>query len=393
MPVVLSRAERLALRAIARRRTAPLRDVQRARIVLLANGKESNAAIAREVGCCLNTVRLWRDRFVQERLAGLSDKPRSGRPCTYSADDVAHVKAMACELPATRGLPLSRFSLAELAAEIGKEGRACPSVSTIGRWLREDALRPWTYRSWITPRAPQFFEKASRVLDLYQGMWKGEPLREDDVVLCADEKTCIQALRRPHPVSAPAAGHVGHVESTYSRRGVLTYQAALVVGSGKVMGGFPEENSIETFDTFVDSVMAKEPCRSAGRVFWITDNGAVHQPKTFPDRLRARHPKAISVHLPVHASWLNQIEIYFGIVQRKALTPNDFPHPGAIRKRLAGFERHYGKTARPFSWKYTKTDLKATLRRLDEKRPSPESTIHARPYARQEDVATRPRST
>jgi hypothetical protein len=183
------------------------------------------------------------------------------------------VKSLACELPATRGVPLSRFSLSELAAEAAKEMRVCPSVSTIGRWLREDAIRPWTYRSGVTPRAPEFFEKASRVLDLYQGVWDGEPLREDDVVLSADEKTCIQALRRPHPVSSPAPGRAGRVESTYSRRGVLTYQAALVVGTGRVMGNLPEENSIETFDAFADSVMAKESCRSARRVFWITDNG------------------------------------------------------------------------------------------------------------------------
>ncbi len=172
------------------------------------------------------------------------------------------------------------------------------------------------------------------------------------------------------------------MESTCSRRGVLTYQAAVVVGTGKVMGAFPERNSIESFDAFVDSVMAKEPCRSAGRVFWITDNGAVHQPKTFPDRLRARHPKAISVHLPVHASWLNQIEIYFGIVQRKALTPNDFTGPEAIKERLAGFQRRHARTARPFSWRYTKTDLEETLRRLDEKRPNDAPRIHTRPHAR-----------
>lgn len=354
-----------------------MRDVQRARIVLLADRRESNAAIAGMVGCCLNTVRLWRNRFAAERLAGLCDKPRSGRPLTYPADVVASVKALACELPARRGIPLSRFSLSELAAEASKDGKVCPSVSTIGRWLREDAIRPWTYRSWITPRAPEFYEKASRVLDLYQGMWEGEPLRDDDVVLSADEKTCVQALRRPHPISPPSAAHEGHVESTYSRRGVLTYQAALVVGTGRVMGAFPEKNSIETFDAFVDSVMAKEPCRSAGRVFWITDNGAVHQPKTFPDRLRARHPKAISLHLPVHASWLNQVEIYFGIVGRKALTPNDFPDPTAIRQRLVGFEQRYDKTARPFSWRYTRTDLEATLRRLDEKRPNDAPNIPA----------------
>lgn len=351
-----------------RKATAAQRDVSRARIVLLAADGWNNAAIARALGCAENTVRTWRKRFAERGREGMKDLPRSGRPPTYGEREKVLVKAIACELPATRGLPLSRLSLADVHSEARKELRPCPSRSTIGRWLQEDAIKPWQHRMWVTPRAPDFRMKASRVLDLYAGTWKGKPLGPRDVVLCADEKTCIQAIRRAVPTRPPAPGRPTRVEHEYVRHGVLVYQAALNVGTGKVRGQCVPRNTKAAFRRLVDRLMAGEPCRSARRVFWILDNGGAHDPRTFPEWLAAAHPKAVAVYLPVHGSWIGQCEGYFSIVQRKALTPADVRDREALAKRVKGFERRYDATAKPFRWTFTRRDLRNLLDRLGPRR-------------------------
>jgi hypothetical protein len=118
---------------------------------------------------------------------------------------VVQVKALACELPLRKGLPLSRFSIADIRQEVLAQGLVAEiSEATIWRWLSQDAIRPWRYRSWIFPRDPLFLEKAAPILDLYQGVWQGQPLGPQDFVLCADEKPSIQARRRKHPSLPPA---------------------------------------------------------------------------------------------------------------------------------------------------------------------------------------------
>ena len=296
----------------------------------------------------------------------MKDLPRSGRPPTYAAREKVLVKAIACELPATRGLPLSRLSLADLHREARRELRPCPSRSTIGRWLREDAIKPWQHRMWVTPRDPDFREKASRALDLYGGTWRGTPLGPGDIVLCGDEKTCMQAIRRTVPTRPPAPGRPLRVEHEYERHGVLVYQAVLNVGTGEVRGQRVWKNTKAEFRGLVDRVMARGRCRSATRVFWILDNGGAHDPRTFPACLRERHPKAVAVFLPVHGSWISQCENYFSIVQRKALTPADFRDREDLANRVRGFERRYNATAKPFRWTFTRRDLR---RLLDSREP------------------------
>ena len=140
---------------------------------------------------------------------------------------IAEVKALACELPAENGVPLSRYSSSEIAREAVKRGIVAEiSGTTVWRWLSEDAIRPWNYRSWIFPRDPSFAEKAGRVLDLYEGRWEGELLHPGDLVLCADEKPSIQARARKHPTLPAAAGSGLRVEPEYERKGALCYLAA-----------------------------------------------------------------------------------------------------------------------------------------------------------------------
>jgi hypothetical protein len=238
------------------------------------------------------------------------------------------------------------------------------SGTTVWRWLSNDAIRPWTYRSWIFPRDPRFAEKAGRVLDLYQGMWENEPLGPDDYVICTDEKTSIQARRRCHRSSAPRPGQPLRVEFEYERRGALAYLAAWDVRRAKLFGRCERTTGIEPLHRLVDQVMQQQPYRSARRVFWVSDNGSSHRGERSVLRLRDWYANAIQVHTPVHASWLNQIEIYFSIVTRKGLLPSDFPDLAAVEKRMLDFQARYEEHARPFEWRYTRADLARLLARL-----------------------------
>jgi len=299
---------------------------------------------------------------------------------------VATVKALACELPTRREEPLSRYSTADLVRLIGSHpDRPAMSASTIWRILDRDALKPWQHRSWLFPRDPQFAAKAGRVLDLYAGYWDGQPLAPEDCVVSADEKTSIQARVRCHATTPARPGQAMRVEHEYARGGALAYLAAWDVRRGGALGRCDTTTGIAPFGQLVDQVMAQEPYRSAPRVFWIVDNGSSHRGDAACQRLRARYPNLILVHLPTHASWLNQIELYFSIVQRKVLTPNDFPDLAAVETRLLAFEALYNDTAVPFNWRFTRADLERRLLQLPADlgpaAPIPEPISSPRPLA------------
>jgi transposase len=226
--IVLGDRQRHVLLARAGQSSGQHRDVLRARIVLAAADGASNAAIARMLGICDDTVRKWRHRFAQHGIDGLADRPRSGRPRRFSAATVAEVKALACELPTDSDVPLAKWSCPDLAAEATRRGVvASVSASTVRRWLAADALKPWRHRSWIFLRDPHFAVKAARVLDLYARVFDDEPLGDDDYVLSADEKPGVQARRRIHPSRPPEPGRRPmRVESEYRRHGTLAYLAA-----------------------------------------------------------------------------------------------------------------------------------------------------------------------
>jgi hypothetical protein len=279
---------------------------------------------------------------------------------------VVQIKALACELPAVRGLPLSRLSTADVAREACRCGIvASISDKTVWRWLHEDAIRPWQHRCWIFPRDPDFANKAGRILDLYARLWEGISLQKDEFVLSADEKTSIQARARIHPTLPTRPGCSMRVEHEYQRCGAWAYLAALDVHRAKLFGLCETTTGIEPFDHLVEQVMSQPPYRDARRVFWILDNGSSHRGQRCVCRLQAKYPRIVIVHGPVHASWLNQIEIYFSIVQRKALTPNDFPSLQAVEDRLLGFQSYYESIAHPFEWKFTRRDLDELVARMD----------------------------
>jgi transposase len=280
----------------------------RARMVLGAAAGATNTEIAAEVGVHLDTVRKWRRRFAAAGLPGLDDLPRSGRRRTFTAVQVAEVKALACTLPAETGAPLSRWSSADLATEVITRGLAeTISAATVRRWLAADAIKPWQHRSWIFPRDPDFGTKAARVLDLYARRSEGQPLGPDDYVISADEKSQLQALQRRHRGQPPAPRRTRRVEFEYRRGGTLAYFAAYDVHQARVLGQIAPKTGIEPFEDLVAHVMTAEPYASAKRVFWVVDNGSSHNGARSIDRMQTTWPTATLVHLPIHASWLNQV--------------------------------------------------------------------------------------
>jgi hypothetical protein len=268
-------------------------------------------------------------------------------------------------LPKQRGVPLSRYSTRDLA-DLVVEHRIAASISgtTVWRWLTRDALRPWMFRRWIFPRDPAFAAKAGRVLDLYHREWDGVPLGPEDYVLSADEKPGIQARARLHPTAPPAPHEAMRVEHEYGRAGALVYLAAWDVHRAKLVGRCEPTSGIAPFDALVAQVMARAPYASARRVFWVVDNGSSHRGPRAAERLAARWPNLILVHLPVHASWLNQIEIFFSILQRKLLRPNAFESLLELEDSILAFQDRYQVHATPFDWKYTRDDLARLLARL-----------------------------
>ena len=255
---------------------------------------------------------------------------------------------------------------AELADQAVAEGLVSAiSSSTVRRWLHADAIKPWRYRSWIFPRDPDFAVKAARVLDLYARTRTGIPLGPNDYVISADEKSQLQALRRRHPTRPAGPGQVAQVEFEYTRGGTLAFMGAYDVHRARLFGTVADKTGIVPFMDLVNKVMTTEPYASARKVYWVVDNGSSHNGQRSIDRMTAAWPTAQLVHLPIHASWLNQIEIVFSIIQRKVIKPADFADLAALGDRLERFTDRYNQTARPFDWRFTTADLAARLERVD----------------------------
>ncbi|UKY48160.1 transposase [Streptomyces inhibens] len=199
-------------------------------------------------------------------------------------------------------------------------------------------------------------------------------------MISADEKTSIQARCRCHPTLAPGQARAVRVNHEYDRGGALAHLAAYDVHRAHVFGRCEPRTGIRPM-TLVTQVMTTEPYANARRVFWIVDNGSSHRGKKAIDRLTRAFPNAVMVHTPVHASWTNQIEIFFSIVQRKVVSPNDFTDLSEVRDRLRAFEARYNATAQPFQWRFTTSDLDDLLARLDRHTLDRQEESSARPTA------------
>jgi hypothetical protein len=280
----------------------------------------------------------------------------------------AQVKATACELVSQTDQPLRRQSTADITRRVNEALERPMSQTTVWRTLKRDAIQPWRYRYWIFPRAPRFGPQAAAILDLYAGLWHGEPLGANDFVISSDEKTSIQARIRCHASLAPRPAEPMRIEPEYKRGGALQYLAAWDVRRGIVFGRCEAKTGIASFGRLVDQVMQQEPYCHADRVFWIVDNGSSHRGQSAVKRLEEQYPNALMVHTPVHASWLNQIEIYFSIIQRKVLTPNAFRSLAEVEERLEHFAQLHNAHPNPFHWKFDREQLHAFMARLNKRR-------------------------
>ncbi len=322
--IQLTPPERETLELTGRRYTLPHREVVRAKIVLYAADGLSKRLPTGWTRRERSSANGGSGSLTSGSMAWRTAHAAGARPA-FSPSWWPRLRPWRASLPAQSGLPLSRFSIPELKREvIAREIVASIGDRTLWRWLSEDAIRPWRHRSWIFPRDPEFRDTAARILDLYEGTWEGEPLVADDYVISADEKTSIQARKRLHATQAPAPGEPMRVEHEYQRTGAWAYLAAWDARQGKVFGRCERKTGLKPFGRLVRQVVSQEPYRSARRVFWILDNGSSHRGQRCVKRLTRAWPNLIPVHTPVHASWLNQVEIYFSVVQRKVLTPNDW---------------------------------------------------------------------
>ncbi len=345
---------------------APYIQVQRAKLMIrLAEDPQiSNQELAELIGAHRNMITKWRSRWTQGDIR-LEDQPRSGCPPTFTPTQISEIKAVACELPCTLELPFSRLSLSDVQRYV-IEQKIVPKISIGKLWsiLDQDAIRPWYHHSWLFPRDPHFVEKANPILNLYQGLFEDRGLRAREYVLCFDQKTSIQARARVHVNAPPGPKHPQLVEHEYDRQGALNFLALWDVHQARAFGRCYGRRGRAEVEAFLDEALAHPPYDSARTIHLILDNCSSQHPSTFPDWVTQHHHRVKLHYLPTHASWLNQVEIFFSIVQRKVLTPNNFRDLELLTERLLEFVAFYNRTARPFAWNFTRDDLEERLKLL-----------------------------
>jgi transposase len=381
-PISLSEAEVKQLQKQERAHTTGQSVAIRARILLRANEHPqwSNQQIAKAVGTTDRTVRQWRGRWVATH--SIADAPRPGAPRRFGPEVRAAATAIACSLPKQSEVPLSRWSRTSIAREIRtilkQMGRRAPSARTVGRWLKAERLRPWRYHSWQHLHdLESFLVRARPVLEAYpqakalltQGIW----------LVCMDEKTSIQGRQGQEPPRPAEVDRPQLREARYNRRGALNLFAALSVGDGKVCGTFRDRKRFVDFQSAIQEMIIPEAlARSVHTVELILDNGTTHAPKQLEQWLQhlpeARQGK-LTFHvmwLPTNASWLDQIEIWFSILQRQRLQPNHFESLQALEQVIADFIVYYNQEAKAIKWTYTIEKLEKKLE--ERKRQQAEST-------------------
>jgi transposase len=322
VPIGLRACERAILKKRAGGHKTAHRDRLRARVILLAARDRPNAQIAARLGITEDTVRKWRGRFAERGPGGLAGLPRSGRRRRITALERAEVCALTCQLPAVTGVPLARWTGPELVTELTGRGLVGGiSVSSVRRILAEHPVKPWQYQSWIFTRDPAFAARAQVVLDLYERFFDGQALGDDEHVISIDAKPSIQARRRCHRPAPPGPGRTMRVEHEYERKGALALLAGLDVRTGRVAGTCPKTTGIAPFMALAGQIMSQQPYKNARRVFVVAGNGSDHRGQAAIKRLAKAYPNCVMVHTPVHASWLNQIEVFFSIIQNRSYRP------------------------------------------------------------------------
>lgn len=340
-------AERAELRRRLRAHTTTQQALCRVRIILLAAEGMPNRRIAQQVGIGADAVATWRRRFAAQRLAGLTDRRRPGRPRTYDHD--ARLKIVAT-VTTTQPAVDSQWSARLVAERLAATHELGISASQVGRILADLDLKPHRVRGWLNrPDDPDFFERAADVCGLYLNA------PEHALVLSVDEKTAIAARSRKHPTRPCAPGLPERREFEYKRHGTACLMAALDVHTGQVTGSDAAKNDSAHFIGFLDQIdRAVDPDLE---IHLVLDNGSSHISKQTKAWLAA-HPRFVAHYTPKHASWLNQVELFFSILARRLLKRGEFASREELVAKIMAFIAEYDRTAKPFRWTYDGSPLK-----------------------------------
>jgi transposase len=346
--IKLSREERKSLELLTRRGTAEQRQVMRAQIALMAHRGETTTAIALALGVSVQTVSHWRSRLAQRGVEGLQEIPRSGRPRSIGETQRLELLALACEPAELEGRSTPTLDeLVDRAVERGVVKQI--SRSHLQRILQSGDLRPHRVRQWLHSPDPQFRQKVNEICALYRQAPKGS------VVLSIDEKTGIQAVERKHADRAPDSGRARRREFEYIRHGTQALIAAMDVHSGRVIGRCTDRRTQDDLVAFMEQVAQAYP---KGPVHIVWDNLNTHRAQAVWDDFNARHHQRFVFHFtPLHASWVNQIELLFGIYTRRVLRHASHSSIEHLRQRTEAFMTQRNQAPKPFKWTFAGFEL------------------------------------
>lgn len=344
-PLKLPRDLRVKLKRLARKQRAPHRVVVRAKILLLASRGRGAEEVARQVGCTARSVRKWKARFrADPRLETLEDRPRSGTPAHVPIAVRCELIQLACERPDGVLIPFrQKWTYKDLAEALYHRTSYRLSVTEVGRILRSSLLRPHRVRQWLKSRDPEFGPKAERVCDLYLNPPKGA------VVICVDEKP-MQVLERIYPTHVGPDGTVRY-EYEYKRHGTRVLLAAYDVQTGKVFGKVVPRRTAAATVAFMNEVARHYRGREV-HVVWDNLNTHYDGPDARWTHFNERHGGRFHfVYTPKHASWMNQVEIWFSILHRRILQYGSFDIPSRLEHEVESFIRYWNRNeAHPFRW-------------------------------------------
>ena len=348
--LVVGDEDRRELERIVRASSSEVRMVERARIVLAAGEGLSTRQIAVAVGCSVRTVKKWRPRYARHGMAGLRDAPRSGRPLTHGPQTRALLIAKACTRPGPEesGQRRERWTYRELGEEVGM------SESQAHVILQRAEIKPHRTDYWIMSDFSRegFEERMGEVCGLYV-----DP-PENVLVVSIDEKTGIQAKAPVKPDRPLAPGKPARREHEYKRNGTQCLFAALKVHHGDVLAMSSKTRNRWDLIRFLGQLDAKIPIVEGQKIVAVTDNLSTRGTEAVRQWLQA-HPRWSFQFTPTHASWLNQIEIFFSILVRRLLKHGIFTSEDDLAQQMLAFIETYNQTAKPFAWTYTGKTLNA----------------------------------
>jgi putative transposase len=347
-PLSLSSNERHILQSMTRSRSLPHALVQRAQIVLLAAEGQSNTAIAQALGLSRPTVGIWRQRYLEQRIPGLYDELRPGGPRSIDDEQIAELIHKTLKTKPENGTHWTCRSIAE---------ETNLSKSTVQRVWKAFGLQPHRQKHFKLSSDPFFVEKVRDIVGLYLNP------PDNAMVLCVDEKSQIQALDRTQPLLPLGLGYVEGVTHDYIRHGTTTLFAALDIASGEVLAQCKRRHRHQEFLQFLRHIDSNVP--KDLEVYLVIDNYATHKHAKVRRWLEAR-PRYHVHYTPTYASWLNQVEIWFGIITQRAIRRGTFRSVTDLVANIERFVRNYNKNSRPFVWTATADSILKKVQRLCE---------------------------